>query len=277
MSETSSVPDFDGATALTPATSASGTACFDWTVPDDWQQGRGAWGGLAIGAMIKATTITEPDPSRSVRTLSLQLLAPAFVGPHVITVVPARIGRGMSTWSVSVTQADGGVIGGGTIITAAPRASSAGRDESTSSPVRPPQAPVAADVPASPTPPPFPAFTRRMEYRVSSGFPLGGGPAETLGWISYREPTAWNAASLISLADAWYTVSIVSMTDLVPMSTVNFTANLLIDPATLTPGEPLLHHGVLTSAHQGFTSEQRRLWTSDGRLAVDNLQTIVVG
>lgn len=277
MTETSPVLDFDSATALTPAASPIGTAAYSWDVPDDWQQGRGAWGGLAIGAMVRATMLTEPDPARSVRTLSVQLTAPALVGPHTVAVSPARIGSGMSTWTVSVVDAEGDLVGGGSIITAAARRSSADRDESSWSPIRPPEAPTAERVPLSPTPPPFPPFTRKLEYRVATGFPLQGGPAETLGWISYREQTPWTDASLVALADAWYTVALVSLSDLVPMSTVNFTANLLIDPASLAPGEALLHHGVLTSAREGFTSEQRRLWTADGRLAVDNLQTIVVG
>jgi hypothetical protein len=277
MTDTSPVLDFDTATALTPAESSTGAAVFAWEVPDGWQQGRGAWGGLPIGAMVRATMLTEPDPARSVRTLSVQLLTPALAGPHTVAVAPVRIGSGMSTWAVSVTDAEGGTVGGGSIITAAPRRTSTERDESSWSPIRAPEVPASGQVPLSPTPPPFPPFTRKLEYRVNSGFPLQGGSAETLGWSSYREPTPWTAASLIALADAWYTVTLVSLADLVPMSTVNFTANLLIDPASLAPGEALLHHGLLSSVREGFTSEQRRLWTSDGRLAVDNLQTIVVG
>ena len=32
----------------------------------------------------------------------------------------------------------------------------------------------------------------------------------------------------------------------------------------------------VTSAYQGFTSEIRRLWSVDGRVLVENLQSIVV-
>ncbi len=58
---------------------------------------------------------------------------------------------------------------------------------------------------------------------------------------------------------------------------MNFTANLLVDPATVADGDLLLHESFVTAAADGFASEHRRLWTPDGRLAVDNLQTMVIG
>ena len=61
------------------------------------------------------------------------------------------------------------------------------------------------------------------------------------------------------------------------MATVNFTANLLVDPASVDGAEPLLNQSFVTAAADGYASEHRRLWTPDGRLAVDNLQTMVIG
>lgn len=61
-----------------------------------------------------------------------------------------------------------------------------------------------------------------------------------------------------------------------PVATVNFSADLLVDPLSVAADEALLHHGTASGAHAGFTSEQRRLWTADGRLAVDNLQSTVL-
>jgi hypothetical protein len=39
---------------------------------------------------------------------------------------------------------------------------------------------------------------------------------------------------------------------------------------------PLLHDASVSSIHGGFMSELRRLWTPDGRLVVENLQSIMV-
>jgi len=272
------VTSFDEATDLTPLSGEDSDArAYSWSVPDTWQQGRGSWGGLPIGAMVRAVSLTEPDTTRTVRTVSLQLVAPALVGSHVVQVAPTRIGSGVSTWAVRVADASGGTVAVGSIITAAPRASSADRDERTWSAVTAITAPDWRDVPIAHTPPPFPRFTQHLDFRVVSGMPLSGGRPETTGWIDYRVPTARTDASLIALVDAWYTVTTVAMSELLPTSTINFTASLLVDPATLNPDEPLLHHGLISAAHGGFSSEQRRLWTQDGRLVVDNLQTLVVG
>jgi hypothetical protein len=248
-----------------------------WTVPDGWQQGRGAWGGLPIGAMINAVMRTESDAARSLRTVSVTLSAPALPGPHTITVDPVRIGSGVSTWAARIIDSTGGFVGGGSFVTGSPRAGADGRDESTWSAVAAPTAPPWQDVPVASTPPPFPRFTQQLDFRVATGIPLQGGQPETTGWISYRTPTPWTDASIVALSDAWYTVTIVALTELLPISTVSFTASLLIDPAELAPEVPLLHHGLISAAHEGFASEQRRLWSADGRLVVDSLQTLVVG
>jgi hypothetical protein len=38
----------------------------------------------------------------------------------------------------------------------------------------------------------------------------------------------------------------------------------------------LFYEGELTAGSEGFTSEVRRLWSPDGRLVAENLQSIVV-
>jgi hypothetical protein len=60
------------------------------------------------------------------------------------------------------------------------------------------------------------------------------------------------------------------------MATVSFSAHLLADPASVPIGEPVLMESAVTSAFEGFTSELRRLWSVDGRVLVENLQSIVV-
>lgn len=269
--------DFHSAINLASPLAKNQTTRFTWVVPDGWQQGRGSWGGLPVGAMVAAVRQAEVDSKRRIRSVSLQLAAPVMVGEHHVAVTPLRAGKAMTTWDVVIRNNEDGFVAGGTIITGAPRPSLDAFDESAWSPLTPPTAPPWNSVPAVPTPPPFPTFTQHCEYRPIAGVPLQGGPAETLGWVNYRSPIEWDEAALIALADAWYTVTLVPLSQLLPVGTINFSANLLIDPATLTPGEPLLHHGLVTGSQDGYASEQRRLWTSDGRLAVDNLQSVAVG
>ncbi len=96
-----------------------------------------------------------------------------------------------------------------------------------------------------------------------------------MGGLCGADPAT--AASLIALVDGWWPASLALVRRMPRIATVNFTANLLIDPESLDQGQPFLFHSFVTAADEGFTSEHRRLWTADGRLVVDNLQTIVVG
>jgi hypothetical protein len=66
------------------------------------------------------------------------------------------------------------------------------------------------------------------------------------------------------------------MTEMRPMATVNFTAHLLMNPESLPAEQPLIFESFLLGADAGFTSETRRLWTGDGRLVLENLQSIAL-
>lgn len=264
---------FAEATSLTAPSADGDGRTFTWEVPDGWQQGRGAYGGLPIGAMVSAVDQTDPD--RPVRSVSLQLAGPALVGSHTVRVQPIRIGSRMSTWAVSV-EADEGLVASGSVITGIARSPDEGAKANVGA-AEMPTAPPSDRVPIVDTPPPFPTFTQHLSFAPVSGLPLSGGSPETTGWVNFREPARPTAASLLALADGWYTATLIPMRELRPIATVNFAATLLVDPDTLDAEEPLLHHGLVTATRDGFASEQRRLWTADGRLAVDNLQTMAVG
>jgi len=267
------VSPFDAATAVT----AVGPQQYAWTVPDGWQVGRGAWGGLVVGALIRAVVATEPDPNRTVRSVTLQLVAPAMTGRHRIQVDPVRIGSAMSTWSAALSGDDGSAVAAMSAILGSARTSDPDHDHARWGTATRPVAPAAVDVDPAPTGPPLPVFTQHMAMRPVKGLPMSGGPAETVGWVDYAIPGPATAASLIALVDGWWPASLPLLSRMPRIATVNFTANLLIDPRSLAEGEPLLFHSFVAAADDGFTSEHRRLWTTDGRLAVDNLQAIVVG
>jgi hypothetical protein len=243
-------------------------------VPDGWQQGRGAWGGLVVGALSRAIETTEPDAARILRSVNLQMAAPAVVGEHCIEVTPVRVGTAMTTWSAVVRDARGVVIATMVAITGSPR----GRDidgPADWGALAPPPSPAAQETPRTATDPPFPVFTQHIDFRMVHGMPLGGGPAECLGWVDYHDDTPKTAVSLLALVDAWWPASLPVFTAMPRVATVNFTASLLTEPGTVSG--PLLSHAVVSATWDGYTCEQRRLWSADGRLVVDNMQTIVVG
>ena len=85
---------------------ASVGGTFDWSVPDGWQQGRGAWGGLVACAMATAAGSVEDDPARSLRTLSIHIPGALMSGDACVVVEPLRQGSGMSTWQLAIRQDD---------------------------------------------------------------------------------------------------------------------------------------------------------------------------
>lgn len=132
-------------------------------------------------------------------------------------------------------------------------------------------APVPAGLPGMPT------FLQHLELRVVAGLPTAGRQGEgCLGYVRFAEQSGWDAPRLIGVVDAWYPVVLTLLDTMRPLATVSFAAHLLIDPASIPRGEPLVYEARVAGANEGFTTETRRLWTSDGRLAVENHQSVVV-
>jgi hypothetical protein len=248
---------------------------FAWEVPDGWQQGRGAWGGLVVGALLRAVEASEPEDGRSVRSIAAHLVAPAIVGPHRIETTLVRRGSAVTTWQARLTDGSGSVVATATVLLGASRSLADAPDASAWSMLVPPAAPGPDAVPRLEFGPPLgPAFFQHLDARVVTGILGGSGLPEAVGWIDYVRPFAPTAASLLALVDGWWPASLNAMPAWRPIATISFAANLVIDPSTVTG--PLLHHSLVTAAADGYTSEHRRLWTSDGRLAVDNLQSIAI-
>ncbi len=261
---------FERATQVSPRPDGS----FTWSVPDGWQQGRGAWGGLVVGALCRAVEATEPDPGRTLRSVSVQIVGPAVVGVHRVDVRAVRIGGAMSTWSATASSDDGGVVATLVAITGSPRKAETDPDGHWGVLNRP-DAPAADEVPVFATERPFPVFMQHVDFRLIRGVPFSGTVEECLGWIEYADPTPMTRSSLLALVDAMWPASLTRLASMPRLATVSFSASLLVDPETVTG--PLLSHSFVSGGGDGFTSEQRRLWTADGRLVVDNMQTIVIG
>lgn len=263
---------FDEATTLTPA----GYGRFDWDVHESWDQGRGAYGGLVVGGAARAVAQCEADPDRVLRTLSVHLGAPLTIGSATVVAEPLRIGSGLSTWSVTISDADGALAAHALAVTGKARGPDLADVAAGWGTVERPDLPRWADVDPLPAPiPPWPVFTQHVEFRVVDGAPLSGGRAWSTGYVRFRDQDGWDTAALLAIVDAWWVTPVTALHSMHPMATLTYTAHLLVDPATLPAREPLGYEAFTSAAHEGFCSETRRLWASDGRLAVENLQTVV--
>lgn len=95
---------------------------FRSVVPDGWQQGRGAFGGLVLGTLLRAILQVEPDPLRVARTLSGDNCGPILPGPVDIQIRVLRRGSNQSNLVAELTQA-GSVLATASAVLSRPRPS----------------------------------------------------------------------------------------------------------------------------------------------------------
>lgn len=246
-----------------------------WHVPDGWQQGRGAWGGLVVAATVRHARSLAGE--RLVRSVSSHMMAPVPVGEIHLSTEVLRAGTGMSTLRTVMTDSSGSACVDTVSIWGLDRAPDIDPPYDTWGVATMPSVPAWQDVPIAPVAPPMgPVFSQHLQYRVVEGYPMSG-TSRNVGWIGLSQaPREWDAAHLLGLIDAWWPGAISQATTIHPMATVAFSAQLLVDPASVDAREPLLHDSWISRASGGYTAETRRLWTSDGRLAVENYQAIAI-
>jgi hypothetical protein len=133
-------------------------------------------------------------------------------------------------------------------------------------------------LPVLPVGPPLgPAFGPHYEVRAREHYPFTGGK-EAIALGTVREavaPSVMDAPTLVALLDVWWPALYVTETTPRMMSTVTFSAQVLVDPATIDPTERLVFRSGVHAVSEGFSVEFRELWQGD-RLVALNQQTFVL-
>lgn len=274
-------PDLDFEAVTRPVATATGHYTLE--VPDGWQQGRGAFGGLVVCALVRAIEHAAASPDRSLRTLMAALPGATGVGPAAIEVELLRVGSGQTTASARLLQG-GELMASATAVLARAR----GADAEALTALAPPLLRPWTEVAAIPSRPPFPTFTRHLEYRSDGPFPLAGGEAVAQGWVRFGRPFEVGASApggpaamsagawLSALIDAWWPASLARMRSMRPMATVGFSVQLAQGSPDLHPSTPVAFVGRTLSQQEGWAIEARELWHPDGRLLALNQQTIAI-
>jgi acyl-CoA thioesterase len=244
-------------------------------IPEGWQQGRGAFGGLVLSTMTRALQASLPgeSSSRKLRTLTAALCGPTQPGEAEIFVEMLRLGSGVSTLAARLVQ-NNEVQAHVTAVFGKNRVADGDWQH--------------APVPAMPNwrelepiaiePPLAPQFTQFFEFRATGQFPFSGSKeASAAGWIKSKNPGAdRDDAYIVALSDAWWPAALACFDAPRPMATISFTLEILSDLEGLDLNAPLYHTGVSQAARGGYTSEERKLWGEDGRLVAINHQTIAI-
>src|SRR4051812_16916829 len=95
--------DLDAALAVT-RTPTGEKNVFRLQVLPGWEQGRGAFGGLVLGALTRAIVACESETDRVLRSLSGAITAPVVVGDADVHVTELRRGNAMSTYDAQLVQ-----------------------------------------------------------------------------------------------------------------------------------------------------------------------------
>jgi acyl-CoA thioesterase len=246
---------------LEAVTTPDATGLLD--VPPGWRQGRGAYGGLVVGALIRAAQARVGEADRKVRSVTAELVGPLPVGPAQIDVELLRRGNNVTVARAAIRQMAHAVV-----VLATERK---GAGPFAWQDLTPPKIPAwTAVAPLGIADPP--EFAQHFVHRY-----VPTSTSELVGWISARDPgEARDAAYIAALVDAYWPVALVRMGTKRPMSTLAYTLDIVSGLDGLSPDAPLLYRATAPVCADGYCLETRELWGEDGRLVAINHQTFVV-
>ncbi len=241
-------------------------------IPEGWEQGASTFGGLVIGAMVRAMTRTLDDGTRSLRTLNAELIGAVQAGDAILKLRTLRQGNAVSALSVECSQGDELVVHAVGIF-GRPRPFDETWRELPPPVFGPWQETRAAELDASIAP----RFTRQFEYRPIFGAPFEGGSPRCEGWVRPREICSIRDEAYISaIADAWWLAAMVKLASPRPAATLCFSIDFHSPIEGLGVEAPLYHRGYVSALSDGYATEVRELWGQDGRLVSINRQVVVI-
>lgn len=259
---------FESATTL----ERSSESTFAMQVPDGWQQGRGAFGGLTLGALARGLIALEPDTTRQMRALTGDICGPVVPGLATIDVDVLRRGANLTNVDARLRQ-DGAVQARAScVLSSARKVEVAPHSPAAPEPIDWKMCPSIASERGM-----WPTFTQHYEYWNAGPLPFSGHTdARIDGFVRERERTsALDAPSVIALLDSFWPSLFSRETQPRSIATVTFSAELFVDPSTLPGDEPLRYRSHMIALQQGFLLEHRELWHHTTLVAM-NQQTVAV-
>lgn len=252
---------------------ADGEGRYTWDVPDGWQQGRGAFGGLVLAALIRAFETECDTGEQPLRSIDATLCGPVLAEEAQIAVETLREGSNTTSLAAKLTQADS-VRAHATTLFGRRRVDDGDWNDLDAPELGDWRGAQVAELAA----PLAPAFTPHLEFRPRSGFPFSGEPERTVsGWVRPNDPgPARDAAYLAVCMDAHWPAAFATVTRPRPMATVSFSMQFVADFDGLDPDAPLFYRSRCPVSRDGYMVEFRELWGEDGRPMALNQQTICI-
>jgi len=262
-------PSFLDATTWT----ALGEGRYQGTVHTSWYQGRGAFGGVLAGAVLRSMMRELNDVARAPRSLTVHFSAPVTEGEVLLTVRTERAGRQVTHLTARLEQ-QGQVACVASATFAVSRQTSLVYQQ-----VKVPEAPPADEVPSVPEDAPLPVFGRNFEYRWFAGVPFSGAPEARMGgWIRPRVPTPLDAPLAVALLDAFPPSPAVRVDGHCNLATMDLTVHFHapLPPEGASPESFWLRTAQSRQASEGYADDLAELWDAEGRLLAQCRQMVAV-
>lgn len=240
-------------------------------IPDDWKQGRTAYGGLSAAFLLEKVRFDFPDlpPLRSV---IVNFTGPVTDHPILSTAV-LRQGRNVTT-AYATAEIDGHIVCTATFSFGASRDSTIRVDA------------MADDVPIPDQVPSFfppgtekfaPAFTRHFETKlIEGGRPMSGAERGYIRcWCRHRDTQAQSGeAALLAIGDMLPPAALPMLKHFAPVSSMTWMCNFL--GHTDTEDGWYMLDSDLTAARDGYSSQVMRIWNRRGELIADGMQSVTI-
>ena len=257
---------FEADTAVT----AEGGGRYRAHIDRGWWIERGPNGGYLAAIVLRAVLAEVSAPERRVRSCTLHYLRSPVEGPCEVRVTVERSGRGLSTVSARLRQADQDCILA-LVAVGTDRSGPAVHDHPAPHVPHPDEL---GPTPPSPGAPDIPMH-RRYETRAALGAPpfAGAEHALTGGWIRSTEEDPVDDLLVAAITDAWPPAIFSRLSDRVGVPTVELTIHLWNRPS-LRPGWCLVRFQTF-EAVDGYLEESGEVWSEDGVLLADSCQLSV--
>ncbi|MEZ4288940.1 MAG: thioesterase family protein [Polyangiales bacterium] len=265
--ENNSNDSFERATAV----AAVGSDRFEANIPDGWQQGRGAFGGVVFGTLARALELTE-NSERPLRALTGEIPSPLGVGAALVQTRTMRRGKGLSSHVAEIVQG-GESIARATGIFGDDRPVDLVEEMHWSKEPKPFE-----DSPVVPESALAARFAKHLEFRLVSRPPFSGGDEAIIrGWVRFRNaPSKIGAPEILAYADSYWPTLFSLAKAPRPAATVGFYLHVVPRAYDHNPLEPVFCENRGRAINGGYTLEERVVFNAKGEMLAFNTQSFVI-
>lgn len=241
-------------------------------IPENWRQGRTAYGGVSAALALEAVQKQHSDLP-PLRSALINFTGPVPANPVYRTEI-LRQGRNVTTLEAKGYDGDALVI-------SVTFSFGAGRESDLSADF--PASDVAAPEQCDPFTPKemegfIPVFFNRFETRlIDGGRPFSGYKEGYMKVWSRHKHAASRAgtASLLCIGDVLPPGAVPMLNRPGPISSMTWIFNILSDRPTTQDGWWQIETR-LTAAHGGYSTQVMRIWNTSGELVAEGMQSVTI-